>query len=75
MRFNAVSVDRNWGLLVSLWERDMRKLKLEEAKVRPKKVLNPEEELDKRGELPRSCWQRAKSPELWPVSTLLGLRT
>ena len=48
MRFNAVSVDRNWGLLVSLWERDMRKLKLEEAKVRPKKVLNPEEELDRK---------------------------
>ena len=48
MRFNALSVDGNWGLLVTLWEKDMRKLRLDEAKARPRKVESPEEVLDKK---------------------------
>ena len=48
MRFNALSVDGNWGLLVTLWEKDMRKLMQDEAKAKPRKELNPEEELDKK---------------------------
>ena len=48
LRFNALAVDGNWGLLVALWERDMRKVREEEARGRVRKVRSPEEEMENR---------------------------
>ena len=48
MRFNAIAVEGNWGLLVTLWEKDMRKKREEDERERPRKVRSPEEEQESR---------------------------